>query len=563
MLDLIILGMALDTNNNIYVSDSSNNRVRFIDTVTGTVSTAAGSGTAGSTDGTGQVALFNSPKGLTVSVDGYIYVGADNKIRRMSPFYPNIMSINGSVNINTAPDFRYALNVKGNINTNGGNISFIKDQSDNLNGAPMDGIGYYNEKLPGYTYGFPLKFGGFYGTVFSSGNGGSVTYPYTMVLKDGNVGIGTKSPAYPLQVDSATISEALVVKADGSTTVYGGFHSQRGISCAGTVGICGNGASETFTVGKVTANTVTTIYGNTTVNGTLTATGTVTGGNFTTATTITATGAITGGSFTTAGSITATGAITGGSFVATVNGNISVTGTGKFVGPLNGKADTAGTADIANTYSATSAINTTGAITGGSITAKAGGNISVSGTGKFSGNGSELTDVKAASYSATAGIETTGTIKAGTLSATSWSGLPDSSIAGINSAGRIGINGASNIDHRLYVTGSIYASDNITAYSDVRAKENIVTIDSPLDKIMKMRGVYYTRKDIPGPRQVGVIAQEVEEVLPEVVMTETTEEKKKSVAYGNIVALLIEGIKEQHKHIEAQQSTINYLLTRV
>jgi hypothetical protein len=54
-------------------------------------------------------------------------------------------------------------------------------------------------------------------------------------------------------------------------------------------------------------------------------------------------------------------------------------------------------------------------------------------------------------------------------------------------------------------------------------------------------------------RQVGVIAQEVEEVLPEVVLTDTTENKNKSVAYGNIVALLIEGMK-------AQQSTIDSLV---
>lgn len=127
--------------------------------------------------------------------------------------------------------------------------------------------------------------------------------------------------------------------------------------------------------------------------------------------------------------------------------------------------------------------------------------------------------------------------------------------AGINSAGNIGINKASGTV-ALDVNGDIIASGNVTAYSDQRAKENIVTIDSPLDKIMKMRGVYYTRKDIPGPRQVGVIAQEVEEILPEVVLTDSTEEKKKSVAYGNIVALLIEGMK-------AQQSTIDSLLQLV
>jgi hypothetical protein len=115
-----------------------------------------------------------------------------------------------------------------------------------------------------------------------------------------------------------------------------------------------------------------------------------------------------------------------------------------------------------------------------------------------------------------------------------------------------------NLVQKMYldVNGNLTASGDITAHSDQRAKENIVTIDSPLDKIMKMRGVYYTRKDIPGSRHIGVIAQEVEEVLPEVVLSDSTENKNKSVAYGNIVALLIEGMK-------AQQSTIDSLLELV
>jgi hypothetical protein len=106
----------------------------------------------------------------------------------------------------------------------------------------------------------------------------------------------------------------------------------------------------------------------------------------------------------------------------------------------------------------------------------------------------------------------------------------------------------------IFPTGDVTARGNVTAYSDVRAKENIATIDSALDKVMALRGVYYTRKDNPGPRQVGVIAQEVEAILPEVVMTDS--EGKKSVAYGNIVALLLEGMKEQ-------QSTIKSLLSRI
>jgi hypothetical protein len=105
--------------------------------------------------------------------------------------------------------------------------------------------------------------------------------------------------------------------------------------------------------------------------------------------------------------------------------------------------------------------------------------------------------------------------------------------------------------------GNVTATGNVTAYSDARVKTNISNIDSPLEKIMKMRGVYYNRiDDIESKRQVGVIAQEVEEVLPEVVLTDTSEDKNKSVAYGNIVALLIEGMKAQQSTIEALKNTL-------
>jgi hypothetical protein len=84
-----------------------------------------------------------------------------------------------------------------------------------------------------------------------------------------------------------------------------------------------------------------------------------------------------------------------------------------------------------------------------------------------------------------------------------------------------------------------------------------------MNKIMRMRGVYYTRKDLPGSRHVGVIAQEVEEVLPEVVFINTEENKYKSVSYGNIVGLLIEGMKAQQATIEAQAAEIASLKATV
>jgi len=98
------------------------------------------------------------------------------------------------------------------------------------------------------------------------------------------------------------------------------------------------------------------------------------------------------------------------------------------------------------------------------------------------------------------------------------------------------------------VTGAIVATGNITAYSDVRLKEDIKTIDNAMDKIVQIGGYTFAREDInDGKRYAGVIAQEVQHVLPEVI--EQDEDGMLSVAYGNLVALLIEGMKEQRKEI--------------
>ena len=106
------------------------------------------------------------------------------------------------------------------------------------------------------------------------------------------------------------------------------------------------------------------------------------------------------------------------------------------------------------------------------------------------------------------------------------------------------ISGFRNISNTGTITtgGAITASGDITAFSDERLKSDIETIDNALDKVMNMRGVSYTKQAEKG---IGVIAQEVEKVLPEVV----TDGEYKSVAYGNIVGVLIEAIKEQQKQI--------------
>ncbi|HCX23517.1 MAG TPA: hypothetical protein DHN29_16470, partial [Cytophagales bacterium] len=97
------------------------------------------------------------------------------------------------------------------------------------------------------------------------------------------------------------------------------------------------------------------------------------------------------------------------------------------------------------------------------------------------------------------------------------------------------------------------ASGNVTAYSDITLKEDIEVIPNALDKVSAIRGVTYNRKDIEDkPRHAGVIAQEVEKVLPEVVST--NEEGIKSVAYGNLVGLLIESIKELSVRLTALEA---------
>ncbi len=97
------------------------------------------------------------------------------------------------------------------------------------------------------------------------------------------------------------------------------------------------------------------------------------------------------------------------------------------------------------------------------------------------------------------------------------------------------------------VTGDLTAAGDIESTSDIRVKTDIETIDNALDKILRLRGVSFKKYNKPS---IGVIAQEVEKVIPEVVTVPDGEDGLASVAYGNLVGLLIEAIKEQQKQID-------------
>lgn len=107
------------------------------------------------------------------------------------------------------------------------------------------------------------------------------------------------------------------------------------------------------------------------------------------------------------------------------------------------------------------------------------------------------------------------------------------------------LGGGIGVEENANIGGNITASGTITANSDEKLKENVITIENALEKVLSLRGVEYDRID-SGDHQIGVIAQEVEKVVPAVVYGDEI----KSVAYANLVGLLIEAIKEQHKEIE-------------
>lgn len=102
----------------------------------------------------------------------------------------------------------------------------------------------------------------------------------------------------------------------------------------------------------------------------------------------------------------------------------------------------------------------------------------------------------------------------------------------------------------ISVSGAITATGDITAYSDRSLKSDISTIDGALELVRSLRGVTYTKNDT-GLRGVGVVAQELAAIVPEAVTTH--ENGLLSVAYGNLVGLLIEAIKELAARVERSE----------
>ena len=250
--------------------------------------------------------------------------------------------------------------------------------------------------------------------------------------------------------------------------------------------------------------------------------------------------------------------VTSTAFVGALTGNAStVTTNANLTGDVTsvGNATTIGAAKVTNAMLAGSISNANlanSAITIGSTSTALGatsttlaGLTSVTSTtfvGALTGNASTATTAGTVTTAAQSAITSVGTLTGLTVSGATATGA-------------------------LTVTGAITATGDITAFSasDIRFKENITAIESPIEKIKMISGNTYDwkaeNKDIHGfeGNDVGVIAQEIEEVLPQLVVTR--DNGYKAVKYDKLVALLIEGIKEQQKQIEDLSNKINKLET--
>ena len=110
----------------------------------------------------------------------------------------------------------------------------------------------------------------------------------------------------------------------------------------------------------------------------------------------------------------------------------------------------------------------------------------------------------------------------------------------------------------MSAAGAATFNNDVTAFSDERLKEDIQPITGGLEKVMQLQGVTYKRNDVKDAKtQIGVIAQQVEPILPEVVLTAEDEMGTKSVDYAKMTAVLIEAVKELKQEITQLKQQIN------
>ena len=116
----------------------------------------------------------------------------------------------------------------------------------------------------------------------------------------------------------------------------------------------------------------------------------------------------------------------------------------------------------------------------------------------------------------------------------------------------------------LHVVGAIGATNNITAYySDDRLKTRLGLIENALEKVLSLTGFYYEANEVAQSlgykpiKEVGVSAQDVQKILPEIVVPAPIDDRYLTIRYEKLIPLLIEAMKEQQTQIEELKAQLN------
>ena len=289
--------------------------------------------------------------------------------------------------------------------------------------------------------------------------------------------------------------------------------------------------------------------------------------------------------------IDSVGVVTARSGLVVSSGGANITGgiTGDLTGDVTGNADTATTLATARNIGGVSfdgssnitlpGVNASGNqdTSGNAATATqlaTSRNLSLAGdaTGStsFDGTANAIitatlanSGVTAATYGSSSAIPIIAVNSKGLITSASTTAIDSTTIengtasVAVSSNGPITSTGNHDFTSGIDVTGNITCTGTVTASSDVVLKKNISTIDNALDKVLNLRGVEfdYVEND---EHSIGVIAQEVEEVLPDLVHT-NEEDDLKSVAYQNLTAVLIEAVKELTSEVNTLKAELNTL----
>jgi len=270
-------------------------------------------------------------------------------------------------------------------------------------------------------------------------------------------------------------------------------------------------------------------------------------------------GAASGAAFNGAAGVTVSwntiGAVTTGATNQTIAGTKTFSGTivanNTITGSISGNAATATTATTATTAGSADTLTTPRAINGTNFNGSAAITTLNWGTSRtIWGN----------SINGSADVTAPVRPAVGSVTAPAFSNSTSTN-TGIyfSSAGVMDVSTNGTLAATFAANGNFTAVGEVTAFSDARLKDNIKLIVDPLTKILKLRGVTFTRTDQEDRERVhmGVIAQEVEQYFPEVV--HTTTDGTKTVNYGAMAGAFIEAFKEQQSQINELRAMIKKL----